>query len=297
MSRKGRSSLGGFGASLSALSLGRTSSPSWGEDDVWDSSSDSEDPPRGTSRSTAAAPAPVSASRPGMRSSSQSFAGSLGLASSPASTSAAAGSGSRPPARGSTSSSVVPTERSSLSSQLPAPKPPAPTRSASGSSTSSSWLPYRNGKAKAAQAAEVPLEAQELAYVSLGTGDDGPDTPGRGDDEDEGSEAEEEEGPVVKEELEEILLGARFDRSCASSDLLTGTLPALQTRYRPLGHRPARKATWIRPETQSRPRRAYGAQRRPGQGVGPPSAGRTAPGPTARSRASARRSQPSARST
>lgn len=53
----------------------------------------------------------------------------------------------------------------------------------------------------------MPLEAQELAYVSLGTGDalGGPDD----DDDDESEAEEEEEGPVVKEELEEILLGAR----------------------------------------------------------------------------------------
>lgn len=233
MSRKGRSSLGGFGASLSALSLGRTSSPGWGEDDVWDSSSDSEEPPQ-TSRSAATAPVSSSSGRPGLRSSSQSFAGSLGLATSPASTSSA-GSLPRPPARSSTLSSVLPTERSSSSYQsTPVSKPPAPMRSASGSSSSSSWLPHWNGKLNPAQTAEVPLEAQELAYVSLGTGDDGPDTLGEGDDDDgNDSEPEEDEGPVVKEELEEILLGMRTLATAlhACRDRSDRRRAALQTLY------------------------------------------------------------------
>lgn len=192
---KGRGSLGGFGASLSAMSLGsgRPSSPGWGEDDVWDSSSDTED----TSRrgGVSAAPAPAFTPRPSLGS-SWSFAGTFGSSSS-------SSAAPRPPAQTSNSSSVVLEPNSNPTSFSSSSKT---NTSASAPSSSSSWLPYRSGKSKAASKAEIPLEAQELSYVSLGTEDISPGFPDS--DEDSDGEAEEPEEPLVREELEEILLGA-----------------------------------------------------------------------------------------
>lgn len=192
---KGRGSLGGFGASLSAMSLGsgRTSSPGWGEDDVWDSSSDTEDTTR--RGGVSAAPAPALTPRPSLGS-SWSFAGTFGSSSS-------SSAAPRLPAQTSNSSSVVlePTSNPTSSSSSSKTNTSAPA-----TSSSSSWLPYRSGKSKAESTAEIPLEAQELSYVSLGTEDVSPGFPDS--DKDSDGETEEPEEPPVREELEEILLGA-----------------------------------------------------------------------------------------